>query len=149
MSATLVVVDMQGCFDAANNPNVVIGVTQEIMLAKQQNSPIVLLEYEGCGKSHEGFSNLLRNYPWKTRVKKTDDDGSAEVIKALRRRGFSNDKLRLCGVNTDACVYATAEGLLKKLSDSQIEVVKNACGCQVVGDVDWRKYLRHPNLKLV
>jgi len=142
----LVVVDMQEFFEAACHPDVIIGVTQEIVLAKQKKFPIILLEYEGCGKSHDGFSSLLRNYPWKARVKKGDDDGSQEIVRAIRRRGFNDRKLRLCGVNADCCVFATVEGLLKRL-DTKIEVVKQACGWEY--DFDWRQYLRHPNLKLV
>lgn len=147
MLSTLVVVDMQECFEAACYPSVIIGVTQEIVLARQKRSPIILLEYEGCGKSHEGFSSLLRNYPWKARIRKGDDDGSNEIIRVIRRRGFNNSTLRLCGVNSDCCVYATVEGLLKRLEDTKIEVVKEACGCEY--GFDWRNYFRHPNLKLV
>jgi len=149
MSSTLVVVDMQEHFKSACNPDVIIGVTQEIILAKQKNTPIILLEYAGCGKSHEGFSSLLRNYPWKARVKKGDDDGSQEIVRAIRRRGFNDSALRLCGVNADCCVCATVTGLLKRLEDTQIEVVKEACGWECTARFDWRHYVRHPNLKLV
>ena len=147
MSATLVVVDMQEYFDAACDPDVIIGVTKEILTARQKKSPIILLEYEGCGRSHEGFASLLRNYPFRARIRKGDDDGSLEIVRALRRRGFSHRRLRLCGVNADCCVCATAIGLLERLDRAKIEVVKDACGWE--GSFDWRYYVRHPNLKLV
>lgn len=146
-TGTLVVVDMQAHFGAACDPDVVIGVTQEILEAKQRKRAIILLEYRDCGKSHEGFAELLRNYPLKARIKKGDDDGSLEVIRTLRRRGFSDRYLRICGVNADCCVCATVWGLLSKLDDTRIEVVKRACGWE--NTFDWREYFRHPNLKLV
>lgn len=147
MPATLVVVDMQQFFEAACNPNVIIGVTEEIIKARQASSDIVLVEYAGCGKSHEGFGQLLKNYRYKARIKKCDDDGSAEIVRTLRRRGFNDRHLRLCGVNADCCVCATVRGLLEKLDDSRIEVVKRACGW--TNSFDWRMYIRHPNLRLV
>lgn len=146
-NGTLVVVDMQAYFGAACEPNVIIGVTQEILDARQNKRAIILLEYEGCGRSHEGFADLLKNYPHKARIKKGDDDGSLEVIRTLRRRGFSGKYLRICGVNADCCVCATVLGLLAKLGDTRIEVVKKACGWE--NHFNWREYLRHPKLKLV
>lgn len=147
MPATLVVVDMQSHFEAACDPDVIINVTEEIIKAKQHNAHILLVEYAGCGKSHEGFGQLLKNYRYKARIRKGDDDGSGEIIRALRRRGFNDRHLRLCGVNSDCCVCATTMGLLDKLSNTKIEVVKRACG--TVNDFDWRMYIRHPNLRLV
>jgi nicotinamidase-related amidase len=144
---TLIVMDMQECFEAACDPDVVIGVTKEIILAKERQSPIVLVEYAECGRSHEGFSSLLRGYPWKARISKWDDDGSAEIIRTLRRRNFDHHVLRLCGVNADCCVHATVTGLLERLEGTQLEVVKQACGWE--GRFTWQEYVRHPNLKLV
>jgi len=147
MPATLVVVDMQQFFDAACDPNVIIGVTEEVIKARQQNANIILVEYAQCGRSHEGFSNLLKNYRRKARIRKWDDDGSAEIVRTLRRRGFEHRSLRLCGVNADCCVCATAKGLLERLGNTKIEIVKRACGW--TNPFDWRMYIRHPNLKLV
>jgi nicotinamidase-related amidase len=146
-NGTLIVVDMQAFFDTACDPDVIIGVTEEILEARRQKRAVILLEYDGCGRSHEGFANLLKNYPRKARIRKKDDDGSLEVIRTLRRRAFPDTRLRICGVNADCCVCATVWGLLCKLDHSQIEGVKKACGWE--NDFDWREYFRHPNLKLV
>lgn len=146
--ATLIVVDMQECFDAASDPNTVIGVTQEILRAKERNSGIILLEYESCGHTHEGYSQLLKGYRRKSRVIKGGDDGSMEAVRAARRRGFNLDCLRVCGVNADCCVAATALGLLGRLRESRIEVVKEACGWSD-RSFTWKKYPKHGNLYLV
>lgn len=147
MQPTLVIVDMQSEFEAAMNPDVVVGVTQEILKAKEYGSPIILLEYEGCGRSHHGFLNLLKNYRRKASVKKVDDDGSTEVIRTIRRRCFNPFHIRVCGVNSDACVQDTVVGLLHKLTHTKVEVVKQACG--TAGLFSWRKFPKHRNLQLV
>lgn len=147
MPATLVVIDMQAAFDAACNPNVVIAVTEEIVAAKHKGAPIILVEYANCGPSHNGFYRLLRNYDKKSRIGKRDDDGSVEIIRAIRRRGFNDRWLRVCGVNADCCVAATVSGLLERLPGSHVDLVKSACG--TFRKFDWRSYIRHENLTLV
>ena len=147
MQPTLVIVDMQFEFEAASNPDVVVGVTCEILKSRAFGSPIVLLEYVGFGRSHNSFLGLLKNYGRKTVVKKSTDDGSEEVIRAIKRRRFNPFHIRVCGVNSDACVQATVEGLLEKLYSTKVEVVKQACGTS--GPFSWRQFPRHPNLQLV
>jgi len=146
--ATLVVVDMQNMFEAASDPNTVIGVAHEILQAKERNGGIILLEYEDCGRTHKGYSLLLKGYRRKSRITKGDDDGSVEVVRAARRRCFNLDHLRVCGVNADCCVVSTVLGLLGHLRESRIEVVKNACGWNA-RKFTWDKYPKHNNLYLV
>lgn len=152
MPATLVIVDMQPHFVAANTPGVIVGVTREILEAKRRKSGIIFLEYkptDEMGRTHEGLFSLIKGYPHKARVTKDDDDGSLEVVKALRRRGFAKHTLRVCGVNTDCCVYETIVGLLDRLDRSKIEVVKDACESEWNRDYDWRSFTKHPRIKLV
>lgn len=149
MPKTLVVVDMQPYFKTALEPNTIIAVTHEIVTAIHQGSGIILLEYEDCGRSLAGFDRVLYNYPWKARISKVEDDGSSEVIQAIRRRQFPSDTLRICGVNTDCCVWGTVRGLLSKLPRCRVELVKAACNTLKRKQIDWRRYPRHPNLQLV
>ena len=147
MPATLIVIDMQVSFPAACEPNVVIAVTREIMEAKQRGEPIILVEYKGCGPSHSEFYNILKGYPYKSHICKSDDDGSREILRAIRRRKFDHSELRICGVNFDCCVKHTVEGLLHQSPHSRITVVKSACGSE--WDVDVNEYEKHPNLNMV
>jgi len=145
---TLVIVDMQPVFKASQNPNTIIAVTHEIMVAKQNNHAIMIVEYARSGRTHVGFDELLKGYPHKARISKRDDDGSKEIVKALSRRNFPMQILRVCGVNADCCVYQTVTGLIEKLNKTQVEVVKKACNT-FTENFDWRNYYRHPNLRLV
>lgn len=148
MPSTLVVIDMQDDFEAANQPDCVVGVTKEILLAKQRRDNIVFVEYIGCSPTHNGLLDLLKNYSNKARIKKSEDDGSREIIKVLKRRNFRSKKLRICGVNADCCVWDTVFGLLKRLKGTQIEVVKDACGWSGYNQ-DWRTYFKDKNLRLI
>jgi nicotinamidase-related amidase len=145
---TLVIVDMQPIFRASREPNTVIAVAHEIVVAKQNNHPIVIVEYAQSGRTHAGFDDLLKGYRHKARISKWNDDGSVEVIRALKRRNFPMQTIRVCGVNADCCVYETVTGLLYRLSKTQIEIVKKACNTEST-DFNWREYHKHPNLRLV
>jgi nicotinamidase-related amidase len=148
-SYTLVVVDMQSTFAAANRPNVVIAVAREMFRAMKDKAPIILLEYQHCDPTHRGFLDILKGHKEKIRLKKPNDDGSAEVVKTLKDKDWPSVKIRVCGVNTDCCVLATVKGLLKKLPKSKVELVKSACGAAASTRFDWRNYHRHKNLSLV
>ena len=145
---TLVIVDMQPVFVASKDPNTIIAVTHEIFMAKQNNHAIMLVEYDRSGKTHTGFDEILKGYPHKARISKRDDDGSKEIVKALCRRNFPMQTLRVCGVNSDCCVRDTVIGLIGKLNKTRVEVVKKACN-SANENFDWRNYYRHPNLRLV
>lgn len=151
MPATLVVVDMQPEFDAACCPDVIVGVAREIMEAKRKKWPVVFLEYlpkENIGETHYGLLSLLKGYSRKARIGKTDDDGSYEALRAIRRRKFPEKTLRVCGVNTDCCVASTVLGFLDR-TESEIHVVKDACEWDNHFQFDWRQFLKHPRIKLV
>jgi nicotinamidase-related amidase len=143
---TLVVIDMQSRFKAANYPNALITVTKEIIHAKQQERPIVFVEYNGFGQTHKELLSLVKDYPLKSIIKKKCDDGSKPLMKALKKHKFYTN-LRVCGVNADLCVAATVKGCLKYEEVGLIEVVKQ--GCAWIGNFTWRNYFRHPSLKLV
>jgi len=146
-SKTLVIVDMQPVFIASRNPETVIAVANEIMTAKMNNHAIIFLEYNLSGATYSGFQSLLKDYPHKSKIRKNGDDGSKEVIRALNRRNFPMQTLRVCGVNTDCCVYSTVYGLLELLSKTRIEIVKKACNSEST-NLDWNDF-KHPNLRVV
>jgi nicotinamidase-related amidase len=149
MPATRLIIDMQPLFDAAEKTNVIVGVTAEIVRAMTEKAPIMVVEFAGCGETHQSILDLLKGYRLKARIGKLGDDGSMEITRALNRTGFSSRQLRVCGVNTNCCVEATVMGLVQRLPNSKIEVVKNACEWCGVGRYDWRRYFRHRNVKLV
>lgn len=154
MAYTLVVIDMQEIFKSATHINPLVGVTREVMIAKTKKYPILYVEFDEA-RTLSQLTNLVKKYSKYAKVMKRFCDGSSDIIRALRRKNFPNNKLRICGVNSDACVLDTVKGLLKKLPDSKIEVVTNACASskanKISGDdsYEWDDFVTHPNLLLV
>lgn len=140
---------MQTHFEAASDPNVVASVAKEIIYTRIHCGSIIYLEFLGCGSTFQSLFDLTKGYKHRARVIKDSDDGSDEVIKCLKRRNFFQNNLRICGVNTDCCVYSTVEGLLEKLPYSKIQIIKNACNSYGEDKIDWRGYIKHKNLRLV
>lgn len=99
----------------------------EILEAKKNRRPIIVLEYAGCGSSYEFIYDLLRHYPKFASKTKRDDDGSEEVLEAVSELGIREPKIyRVCGVNTNYCVADTAYGL-SRLTQADIILNLNAC----------------------
>ena len=144
-ATTLVIIDMQTGFSAANAPETIAAVVHQVKLAKRRQAGIVVAEYDFderedspvFGKTHNKIIEAIGNYKHVEFLIKRSDDGSKEIVEALRRKQFNQKRIRLCGVNTRCCVLATAAGypphnsggLLSKLSKSKIEVEFDACNC--------------------
>jgi nicotinamidase-related amidase len=106
---TLVIIDMQEEF-IETAQHALTGVFQAIRRAKANKSPILVVEYKSCGNTLPEIRRALKGYSRVRTVTKFDDDGSEEISQSLRRNRFSR-KLRICGVNLDACVRSTIEGI--------------------------------------
>jgi nicotinamidase-related amidase len=127
MKTALVIVDMQEDFETAHHESTVRNVIKAIKLAKQVHMPIVVLEYEYMGRTLKRIRKYLDDYEGTIYQTKGDDDGSYEVIKALRHNGFDDvHSLVVCGVNINACVSSTIRNLVETY-DKTIKVIKNAC----------------------
>lgn len=154
MAYTLVVIDMQDIFRSATHMNPLVGVTREVMTAIAKRQYILYVEFDEA-RTLTPLLNLVKGYRKFGKVMKRFSDGSGEIIKCLKRKNFPFKKLRVCGVNSDACVLDTVNGLLKKLPNSKIEVVKNACASSKANSnlgedsYDWDKFVVHPNLLLM
>lgn len=145
--STLVVIDMQYSFKSASNPDVVKNVLHQIKLAKTRMAGIVLLRYIDSGPILYEISDAVDGYTRKTTVIKRDDDGSREVMKAINRKKFSSERIRVCGVNIGYCVQDTVCGLLS-WPEVVVEVAKKACGPYNHDNVEgeWAGYWKNPRL---
>jgi hypothetical protein len=78
-------------------------------------------------------------------VVKRQDDGSREVWRAIRRFGYDERRVRVCGVNTGYCVRETVIGLLRKCAVI-VEVDKRACGNYNSEINEWNGFPKHSQL---
>jgi len=152
---TLVIVDMQPCFSAANDPQTLDAIAAEILKAKERRMPIVTLEIdcfspmqdERNPRTHKRLRKLLEGYSLHRMEEKRFNDGSWAVLYALDRFDVEPRCFRVCGVNTDACILDTVLGLAKKLPKGRIFVVKDACNSSHNRDC-WDKFTP-PNVFVV
>lgn len=145
---TLVIIDMQVGFEAANYQDVIEGCAKEIKRARKAGMPIMLVEYDDFGDTQSALLNLVEGYRKCIVATKYDDDGSYEVGQWLKRKNWPSDNLRVCGVNAWCCVRETIWGLLcrDKHKNMRIKLVKSACGDMDFVDEDgvngvtWKDY---------
>lgn len=147
---TLVIVDMQPGFTASLHLATLLQVERRIVEAKSHGWAIVVLENESHlhGHTHEQLLKHLAGYKRYVVVPKSDDDGSREVIDACVQAGFDLNFVEVCGVNTDACVKKTVEGLIVKSPLSSILVFRKACYSDTP-DGMWSDFPVARNLKVV
>jgi nicotinamidase-related amidase len=107
---TLVVVDMQAAFPAAKDDIVIEEVIGQIEFTIANNLPIMFLEYIDLGSTIACVRRAAVHYKHKRYVQKLFDDGSREVMWVVASKNWPL-RFRVCGVNTNACVRATALGL--------------------------------------
>jgi nicotinamidase-related amidase len=124
---TLVVVDMQSSFEAANSKRVRENVKREIQRAMDNKAAIVFVEYVGQGPTIPSLVKPTDDYDRVFIVRKNDDDGSKEVSKVIRDNNLPGKRVKVCGVNTDCCVLETVNGLCSRLRSASFEVVGDAC----------------------
>jgi len=129
MKTVLCVIDVQPRFNAAEL--IISDVVYQIQLAITRKSPILIVEYGLDHCSHNEIYKALNYYSphlWDI-VKKTSDNGSYEVITKMKSKGFLFNRVRICGVNTCACVRSTALGLKQSGLFNRVEVAENAVNC--------------------
>lgn len=122
---TLVIIDMQENFPASNR--VLKEVLREVEIALLNSWAIVVLEYHNQGQTHAEIMSLVKTSSRHAVKTKYKDDGAREVHDACKKRGFPTDRLRVCGVNTHACVNATVWSMCRFFKRSFILIVRKAC----------------------
>jgi nicotinamidase-related amidase len=122
---SLVVVDMQSYFAASRFKRVRQVVLWEVHRARQHGWPIVLLEADDCGQTLGSIRLAVKDYHRAFRMTKWEEDGSDKVAMTLEGGVTRSKSVRVVGVNTDQCVYATVAGL-RSLG---YQVTVNALGC--------------------
>jgi nicotinamidase-related amidase len=126
----LCLIDLQEEFLDSITENLLKNVEKEVKTAIRLNRDIIVVLYRDCGPLIREVANLLRTYPRQRTIWKRDDDGGYEVTAAL---AMMPQHVRVCGVNTDACVGETVESMSELFEENatlrrkRIQVVSKAC----------------------
>jgi nicotinamidase-related amidase len=130
---TLVVIDMQPGFRAANDKATIAAVKREILAAVDDNCPIVIVEFYGpapndkFGDTHDELMQALADYSRAARVIKASTGGGEAVRNTCHQNQFGTSLFRVCGVNTAACVAHTGDELREIFYECHVEVAADAC----------------------
>ncbi len=122
----LVVVDMEFDFRANMTAEQVRTVAALIREAVRSESFIVFLVF--LSETLPQLLQCAQGYARCVQVKKSQIDGSAEVLDACVGGYYDTSAFVLCGIATHCCVARTAHELAWKKPDSTIEVVMEGCG---------------------
>lgn len=89
-------------------------VTQQIADAKKRRQPIVIVEYQGEGKTVDWVSAKIGKYKKVYKVKKGQDNAYPSLRRCFDKHKIAPKKLTVCGVNTHYCVGSTLKSLVKE-----------------------------------
>ena len=123
----LCIVDMQPSFTAYLNAS--SAVVKQVELFKKYNRPIIVVEFAGSGTTVSAVANLLKDYKKTVTVFKHSCDGSTQTSEMLKKDYKKIKRVVVCGVNTCACVSATAIGLAHLGYKVTVNGKGSSCGC--------------------
>jgi nicotinamidase-related amidase len=109
-----------------NEDKLIKKVSYLISDAKASGDFVLFLEFCFYKKTTHSLKKLVKGYDKTFTIKKQKDDGSKSIIRVLKKRNISIDSLRVCGINTEWCVLATANGLLNH-SKMHLEIIASGC----------------------
>ena len=127
---------MQPYFDASNEPWLLNNVISAINKAKKNNDYIIVLEYEGCGETHEDIIQSCSKYDRYYRSVKTSQSGALNILSIMQQNNITADHFIIVGVETESCILETVEDIVKKIPECKVTVVSDAINSQYVGDYE-------------
>lgn len=149
MKQTLLIIDMQEEFEAACGSRIIQGCSREISEAMNRGDAILFVEYDMSPRvpTLPALTRLTKGYRNKFSVKKKGDDGSREVVGKVWDHDLPT-AFRVCGVNSDCCVWDTVYSLRELMpTDTPIVLVADALSLEDYDGEEARLYRLLKDLK--
>ena len=113
---TLVIIDVQEGYVAAENETLLDNIIKEIKTAREDDAAILFVNMDHIGRNIGCIWDAAYDYTYFAQVIKRDNDGSDAIIRAFRTHKFLNKtNLRVGGIYTHLCLTETVNGLTEKL----------------------------------
>ena len=129
MVGILCIIDMQPTFLAAKSKKLIQTIVKEVKSSLEKKEHILIVEYFEQGKTCKEILAAVKEYNKVSFIMKKKNDGSKQIMNYLSNFSeISKETIRICGVNTFLCVRSTAISLAKKMPNSKIVLLENACG---------------------
>lgn len=125
MSYSIVVIDMQNIFlknVLKIDSDIIQKCKRELIKAINDNAQIIFLEFRRHGPTTKELTSLLKEYKYEKyiSVSKEFDDGSKDLLNVILKNNLPHN-IKVCGVNTDCCVYDTVSGYLHAMTNHKNE----------------------------
>ena len=121
----LCIIDMQPY--GFNNANIIIeNVLTLVREAINKKAFVVVAQFKNAGNTHSSIVNALQDYPYKAYGWHNRNDKSPIIQNILREKRVFVRSIKICGVNTEYCIWATVNGLARKYY-IPIKVIESAC----------------------
>lgn len=125
----LAIIDIQPCFSAANSEALLDNISDLIVRAIHESAYVLHVRYYGHESNTKCLTDLTTDYEDTGYCGANQADKSNAILNHLRKNNINATRIKICGVNTAACVNDTVEGLSEKTNDKVIEVVGSCLGC--------------------
>lgn len=124
----LIIIDMQTAYHCSHDA--APGVVKAIKRAWRNKEQIINVTL-GSTMVLPEVMEVLNKIPSVVHISKTHGDGSAELTRLFEEKGWNRFRqFKVCGVNTDACVWNTLNGMTKvrpEAFNKPITVLGKAC----------------------
>lgn len=128
---SLVIVDCQPEYlkplSEKDKNRVITEVQNEVTIAQINGDAIICVEGEDCEPTHSEILRCLKGHKRRSIVKKSQENGSKEVIAELLRCRYNRSSLTVCGIYTEHCLKKTVIGLSELLPKAIIDIPIRAC----------------------
>jgi len=123
----LCIIDMQSAFSwAGRDPNTLSSVLELIRIAKEDKAYIFDIKLNNCGDVFPEIMELIKDYDRITHLTAYHNSKCSVILDEIRTKNIGTDSIKVCGVNTNACVLETVRDLVKEYKND-IVVVLDAC----------------------
>jgi nicotinamidase-related amidase len=121
----LCIIDMQP-YGFSNSKIIIDNVLTLVREAIIKKAFVVVAQYKNAGNTHISIINALQDYPYKAYGWHNRNDKSPIIQNILREKKVFTRLIKVCGVNTEYCIWATVNGLARKYY-IPIKVIESAC----------------------
>jgi hypothetical protein len=109
-----------------NEKCIVPAICKLIQHAKQNEWPVIVVEFTACGETNASIVEALSGYTHKETVSKSIGDGGPEIIKCIEKHQTWSLDLLVCVLYGNECVSDTVAGLFETSDLVEVDVVTDA-----------------------
>ena len=116
----LLLIDVQYGFIDPTKTQLINNLNKLTKQFVNQDKPINILEYTGCGMTLSSITDILQYYNHKEIIQKNLENGTPYLLKKFPEYSHLGLTFHVAGVNWTQCVFRTVQDLVAKSINSKI-----------------------------